>query len=235
MIAASKYQYLFWDLDHTLWDFEKNSGITLAQLYHTYNLAAMGISAFEPFRSAYEYHNEMLWQQLIAGNIDRVTLRWKRMALVLGEYGIDDLHLAYEMSEAYLQLLPKQGELIAHAANVLHYCKDKGYKMFVLTNGFEKTQIEKIRTANIGHFFEGIYTADHAQSMKPHAPIFKYALAQSKAELHNSIMIGDSLQADVIGAKEINMDQIWYNPLAIVTDTQPTHEIQSLHEIMDIL
>lgn len=230
-----RYKYLFWDLDHTLWDFEKNSGITLKFLYDKYNLRTLGIESFEPFRIKYEYFNELLWQQLIEGKIDRITLRWKRMSMVLETFGVSNLELAHTLSDAYLELLPKQSELIHYAEEVLTYCNKKGYKMYLITNGFEKTQREKIISSKIDHYFEAMFTSENSNSMKPHRPIFDYAINNSKAALSESLMIGDSLQADILGAMNYQMDQIWFNPTNIHSDVQPTFEVKCLQEICNIL
>ncbi len=230
-----KYQHIFWDLDHTLWDFEKNSSLTLQVLFEHFQLHQRGITSFEPFRVIYEMHNETLWDALIAGTIDRVTLRWKRMDLTLQNYNIQDLDLAHAMSEKYLEILPTQGQLMPFAKEILEYCSSKHYAMHIITNGFEKTQWQKMRTSKIEGFFQGVFTSENTQSLKPHAPIFNAALNGANAKASESIMIGDAILADIEGAQNIGMDQIWYNYLQQQSNTKPTYEINSLSEIMNIL
>lgn len=229
------YTTLFFDLDHTLWDFDANSAATLKVLYDTFNLKAKGINDFNVFVPRYEYHNELLWAQLRAGTISRVDLRWKRMALILQEYGIDDIELAMQMSALYLEILPKQGLLIDGALELLEYCKQKGYAMHLITNGFETTQREKLATSNIGRFFEHIITSESANAMKPHAPIFEYAVQLANINIADAIMIGDSYEADITGAMQVGMDQIYYNPLNLECNPNPTFTVKSLSDMLDIL
>jgi len=232
----TKYKVLFWDLDHTLWDFDANSAATLKVLYDEYRLNEKGVDDFDVFVPRYEYHNELLWSKLRAGTISREDLRWKRMELILAEYGIVDMDLTLKMSHRYLQILPKQGLLLPGAVDVLEHCAAQGYAMHIITNGFETTQREKLATSKIGHYFEHMITSERANAMKPHAPIFECALALANAEVSESLMIGDSYEADIEGAIQIGMDQVYYN-LHDKKDfvVQPTYVIRHLDELKEIL
>lgn len=230
-----KYQHLFFDLDHTLWDFERNSAVTLRTLYDDFNLEKKGIVPFESFRSRYEEHNEKLWARYRKGFIRREELRWKRMWLTLIDFKIGDESLAKDMSVIYLEHLPKQGHLLPFAMDVLNYCNKKQYRMHLITNGFETTQWEKMRTSGIEHFFEEVITSESSNSLKPHPEIFEYALKATGAAIPQSLMIGDSLEVDIIGARNIGMDQVYFNPSQIPHKENITHEIKSLSELKVIL
>lgn len=232
----TKYKVLFWDLDHTLWDFDANSAATLKVLYEEYQLKARGVDDFDAFVPRYEFYNEQLWAKLRGGTISREELRWKRMELILAEYNIVDMDLALKMSSRYLQILPKQGLLLPGAIEILEYCAAKDYAMHIITNGFEKTQLEKLATSGIGHFFEHMITSERADAMKPHAPIFECALALANADIRESLMIGDSYEADIQGAMRIGMDQVYYN-LHLKNEglERPTYEIHHLLDLKKLL
>jgi len=229
------YKHLFFDLDHTLWDFNANSKATLQYLYREFELDKKGIEDFESFSDRYEQHNEMLWAQLRSGAITREELRWRRMELTLSDYKIDNRPLVNELSVLYLEKLPRQGLLLDGAKALLDYCMLKGYVLHIITNGFETTQQEKLRTAALDAYFSNVFTSENAGSMKPHRPIFEYALRTTGAVPEESIMIGDCLEADIRGARNIGMDQIFYNPLQLQHEDPVTYEVRHLNEIKDIL
>ncbi len=228
-------KHIFFDLDHTLWDFEQNSKVTLQSLYTQFGLAEKGISDFEAFRVQYEAHNERLWNRYRKGFIKREELRWKRMWLTLLDFKIADLELANEMSRIYLDILPTQGKLMPFAADVLEYCNNKNYKLHLITNGFETTQWQKLRTSGIHHYFEKVITSENSNSMKPKPEIFHFALKATDATVEESIMIGDALDIDVLGAKTVGMQQVFFNPNKIAHNDNPTYEIFCLSELKEIL
>src|ERR1700744_3532390 len=124
-----QYKHLFFDLDHTLWDFEANSRQTLQDLYHSLDLPARGVHDFDLFHQHYTRHNERLWQRYRNGYIKVDELRWKRMWLTLLDYKIGDQDLARQMDVIYLDALPTRTILFPYALEVLTWLKDKGYQM----------------------------------------------------------------------------------------------------------
>lgn len=229
-----QYKHLFFDLDHTLWDFETNSGITLQKLYHQFDLASKGVADFEQFRLTYEQHNDRFWERFRKGFIKRDELRWKRMWHTLLDFKIADNQLSHEMSAIYLDLLPQQGALMPHALDLLDYCRAKDYKLHLITNGFETTQWQKMRTSGIDHYFDQVVTSESSNSMKPMKGIFDFALQSSGALLDESIMIGDALEADILGAQQYGMDQVYFNPNRKEHTQKPTYEIVCLSELKNL-
>jgi putative hydrolase of the HAD superfamily len=229
------YKHLFFDLDHTLWDFETNSGITLQRLYNDFRLIDRGIPDFEQFRMTYELHNEKFWERYRKGFIRRDELRWKRMWHTLLDFKVADNKLAHAMSTIYLEMLPQQGQLMPHAAELLDYCTAKDYQLHLITNGFETTQWQKMRTSSIDHYFKEVITSESSNSMKPLKGIFEYALTATGATIEESIMIGDALEADIIGAQKFGMDQVYFNPGKKPHTQQPTYEISCLSELKQLL
>jgi putative hydrolase of the HAD superfamily len=228
------YKHLFFDLDHTLWDFETNSGITLQKLHSYFNLTQRGVPDFELFRRTYEMHNEKFWERFRKGYIKRDELRWKRMWHTLLDFKLADNKLAHEMSSIYLEMLPQQGQLMPYATELLEYCLSKNYQLHLITNGFETTQWQKMRTSGIDHYFKQVITSEGSNSMKPLKGIFEYAITATGATIEESIMIGDAMEADILGAQKFGMDQVYFNPGKIAHIHKPTYEISCLSELKQL-
>ncbi len=230
-----EFKYLFFDLDHTLWDFETNSVATLSDLHEATQLKEKGITSFDDFNEVYHNINDRLWYDFRMGLVSREDLRWKRMWQTLLHYDIYDVDLAKKMSEKYLEILPTKNNVFPYTIEVLQYCKDKNYELHLITNGFELTQNQKLKNAQLDTYFEKMITSEQAMTMKPHPGIFEYAFNQTGASNHNSLMIGDALDIDILGAKNVGMSQIFFNPKKISHNQQPTYEIHCLSEIKTIL
>lgn len=228
------YKHLFFDLDHTLWDFEKNSENTLLQLYNEYGLAKRGISESQDFFAAYRIHNDKLWERFRNGYIKREELRWKRVWLTLLDFKISDSELTEAMSNRYLELLPSQTALMPHAKEVLEYCHIR-YTLHLITNGFEATQWQKLQYSGIDHFFSEMITSEKSSSVKPQRAIFDFALAKIGAEISQCLMIGDAIDIDILGALNAGWDSVYYNPEGLAHNRTPTYEIKDLGELIRLL
>ncbi|WP_127128223.1 YjjG family noncanonical pyrimidine nucleotidase [Pseudoflavitalea rhizosphaerae] len=229
-----KYKHLFFDLDHTLWDFDANCRFTLETIYQNEALESRGIHSFEEFFKQYNIHNDRLWERYRSGQIKADELRWKRMFLSLLDFRIGDEKLARELSNQFLDMLPSRTILFPYCMEILSYLKGKGYVLHLITNGFEKTQYSKITYSGIDHFFAEVITSEGSNSLKPHKEIFDYAFQRAKALPEHSIMIGDSIEADIKGAINAGIDQVFMNHLNIQTDVKPTYTAYSLKELEDI-
>jgi len=227
------YKHLFFDLDHTLWDFDKNSRASLLQLYHEFDLKSKGIDDFEALFKSYNFHNDKLWERYRKGFIKREELRWKRMWLMLLDHKVADTALANELSTAYLEILPLQKLLIPHAKEVLEHCKGR-YEMHLITNGFETTQRLKLQYSGISRYFKQLITSEKSNSMKPHPDIFEFALKVTNATAEESIMIGDAIDIDILGAINAGWDTVYYNPGKVTHARKPTYEINHLEELIKI-
>lgn len=226
-----KYQYLFFDLDHTLWDFESNARQTLEQLYDGLFLSSRGINDFERFYSQYIIHNDKLWERYRNGYIKVDELRWKRMWHTLLDFKIADEKLARQMSHDFLELLPTRKALFPYAVELLQYLRGKGYFMHLITNGFEETQLNKIRYSGLDGFFGEVITSEGSNSLKPHREIFEYAFKKTGALPENSIMIGDNIEVDIVGAKNAGMDQVFVNHIDDKHSEESTYTVYSLKEM----
>ena len=232
--AGGKYRHLFFDLDHTLWDFEANARATLQELYHSLSLEQRGINDFDLFHKNYLVHNEKLWEKYRKGFIKQEELRTKRMALALLDFKIADEALTKEMGVRFLELLPTRTILFPYAKEILQYLTNKKYELHLITNGFEKTQHSKLKHSGLDEFFKEVITSEGSNSLKPNKEIFDYALARSGATKEQSIMLGDSIEVDIIGAKEYGMDQVYINHLGVEPSIKPTYTVTTLKELEEI-
>ncbi len=231
-----KYKHLFFDLDHTLWDFDANSRQTLEEIYDELNLNEKGVDDFSAFHRNYLTHNDKLWDRYRKGFIKSDELRWKRMWLTLLDFKIADEPLAKEMSAKFLDGLPTRKLLFPHTIEILEYLRAKDYLLHLITNGFENVQHHKIRNAGIDNYFTEVITSEGSNSLKPQKEIFEFAFKKSGALPNESIMIGDTIEADILGGYNAGIDQVHVNHLSnekipITESLFPTYTVFSLKEL----
>ena len=228
------YKHLFFDLDHTLWDFDANSREALADLYQSLSLSDHGIHDFDLFHKLYLGHNERLWERYRKGLLKVDELRWKRMAVTLLDFKNGDEALARKMGMAFLEILPTKTALFPGTVALLDYLQAKKYFLHLITNGFEKTQHHKLKMAAIDRYFQEVITSEGSNSLKPHREIFDYALAKTGAAKKESVMIGDSPEVDILGAENAGMDQVYVNHTRSREPVRATYTVHSLPELMKI-
>jgi putative hydrolase of the HAD superfamily len=229
-----QYKHLFFDLDHTLWDFDANSRQTLEELYHSLHLREKGILDFDLFHKNYLLHNDKLWERYRNGYIKVDELRWKRMWLTLLDFKIGDEGLARKMDILFLEALPTRRQLFPYTLEILDYLVAKDYQLHLITNGFEKTQHSKLRHAGLSDYFREVITSEGSNSLKPHKEIFEYAFRKTGATPEESIMLGDSLEVDIQGAINAGIDQVYVNHLKVEPGINPTYTVHSLKELEEI-
>jgi len=229
-----KYRHLFFDLDHTLWDFESNARSTLSELYQSLELEKRGVTNFGLFYTNYLQHNEKLWERYRNGFLKQEDLRIKRMRHSLLDFKIADEQLAQAMSARFLELLPTRNILFPFTKEMLQYLTDKGYTLHLITNGFEEVQYKKLKYSGIDGYFKEVITSESSGCLKPNKEIFEYAFHKANALPSESIMIGDTPDVDIKGAMNAGIDQVFVNHHGIVIDLQPTYTIGSLKELETI-
>ena len=230
----SRYKHLFFDLDHTLWDFEANSKKTWSILFKNNQLDEIITSDFDAFYASYSAHNHKLWQRYHHGYITQEQLRYKRMWHTFLDFKFHNETLANQLSDEYLDILPLQDEVFDYTYEIIEYLQAKDYKLHLITNGFEKVQRRKLVNCGLDKSFEAIVTSEAAMALKPKKEIFEYALKAAGANLNESIMLGDNLDADIKGAMNVEMDTVFVNHIKAKTDLKPTYIIQHLKELEDI-
>ncbi|MEP6466493.1 MAG: YjjG family noncanonical pyrimidine nucleotidase [Parafilimonas sp.] len=228
------YKHLFFDLDHTLWDFEMNAKDTFTELYKLHALKEKGIDDFDLFFSRYSFHNNRLWQRYTNGFMKQEELRWKRVWLTLLDFKIADEILSKQMAADFLDGLPNRKNLFPYTIEILDYLKQKNYVLHLITNGFDSIQHNKLMHSNLTGYFKEIITSERAGSLKPNKAIFEFALKTANANIEESIMIGDNIEADIKGAMNAGLDTIFVNHINAETDVQPTYIIHHLKELEDI-
>ncbi len=224
-----QYTHIFFDLDETLWDFKSNSGETIAEVCQLYDFESRGVDSVL-FCERYHYHNSIFWDLFRKGMIAREELRLVRFTSVLNEFELTDMDLAKSMAESYLKILPTKTKLYDDVHDVLTYLQAK-YSLHIITNGFEEVQAMKLRNSGITAYFKYVISSEMAGTQKPNREIFKYAFSLANATVIDSIFIGDSIDADIQGAKSVGMDHVLFNPDKIQHAETVTHEIHALREL----
>jgi len=230
-----KYKHLFFDLDHTLWDFEANARATLETLYEDLQLEKRGIDDFELFYKNYLGYNEMLWERYRKGFIKQDELRVKRMRLALLDFKIADETLAQAMNVQFLELLPTRTILFPYAKEILQWLLNKNYELHLITNGFEKVQHNKLKYSGLNVFFREVITSEGSNSLKPNKEIFEFAFQKANANPASSIMIGDTIDVDIQGAINAGIDQVFCNTMKKQSVIEPTWEIREITGLKGIL
>ena len=197
---------IFFDLDHTLWDFEKNSELSFKKIFKKYTITIN----FEKFIEAYIPINFKYWKLYRNGEISKDFLRYNRLKEVfnLFDYEIDD-KIINNISHDYIEFLPENNKLMDGAIEILEYLKPK-YRLFIITNGFREVQDKKLKNSKIKHYFEAIYDSESVAVKKPDPKIFKHALKDSGSNANESLMVGDNYEADVLGAKKLRINTLHF-------------------------
>ncbi len=229
-----KYKHILFDLDHTLWDFEKNSQETLVELYKTFSLARFNRFTCDQFCYTFREVNHHLWDLYHRGEYDQQRLRKERFIIILGQLGITEAYVPSGLAEAYLQLCPTKPHIFPYALEVLKYLQDR-YSLHILTNGFNDVQAIKMKNAGLSDFFVEVVTSDATGYKKPHPGIFEFMLQKIGAQPEDCVMIGDNLEADMQGAKNARIDCIFFNPVGIEHQVEVTHEINCLSQLQVLL
>lgn len=228
------YKHLFFDWDHTLWDFEANSRSALTSIYYEFDLRKLNVQSPDHFIDTYLPINYQMWTDYREGKIDAPTVKIKRFQDTLKHFGSIDNHLVSSIKDNYLQNLPLGGKLMPNVNSVLEYLSEK-YLLHIVTNGFREITDEKLKYCGIAHYFTSTLAADEAGALKPNPIVFSTALKNNKATVEESLFIGDNLIADIQGAQAFGMDQVFFNPEKKEHQEQPTYEISDLSELVNFL
>jgi len=229
-----KYHHLFFDLDHTIWDFDKNAEETLQELFVEYDLPKLGLHSAELFIQTYTRNNHQLWADYHVGKITKATLREMRFKKTFLEMGVSPEVIPVQFEDDYVRICPTKTNLFEGAHETLQYLHGK-YTLHLITNGFKESQDAKINGTGIGKYFDQIIVSEDVGVNKPDPAIFQHALNMAGAEKSTSIMIGDSLEADVMGALNFGMDAIYFNPAGLPKPEYIPLQISNLNELTLLL
>jgi len=217
---------VFFDLDHTLWDFDKNSELTFESIFNR-NHPGVEITAFIEI---YVPINQACWKLYQYDKITHAELRYNRLRQSFDalNYTISDAQIE-TIAQEYIQSLPENNHLFDGTFEILDYLS-KEYKLHIITNGFADVQYKKISNSNIGSYFQTITNSEMAGVKKPNRLIFEHALDLAKAKKESSIMIGDCLEADVQGALDAGLEAIFFNANKI----DVPENIKQVHNLLEL-
>ena len=198
---------IFFDLDHTLWDFDKNSDLTFFKILKK-NDISIDVSKF---LNCYHPINRKYWEMYRFNKVSKADLRYLRLSDTFKKlnYDIND-DLINQLAIDYIEHLSDFNHLIPDALTVLDLLKFK-YKMHIITNGFKEVQNRKLQKSDLIQYFETVTISEDVGVKKPHKLIFDHALTAANANVENSVMIGDNFNADILGALGVGMKAIYYD------------------------
>ena len=240
-MMKKQYRDIFLDFDDTLYDTYGNAVIALAETFDAFRL---GRYFDEPqvFYDAYWQANIELWGQYSRGEITRdylITERFRRPLMVSERFSNTYQHptlLSKEISDRFLDFCSCKTGVVDGAHELMDYLSSQGYHIHMCSNGFHEVQYKKLQACGLRPFFNTVILSEDAGANKPSERFFDYALSQTGASRETTVMIGDNLQTDIMGAKAAGIDTIFFNrdPDSEKSD-EPTHTVTSLLQIKDIL
>ncbi len=217
---------IFFDLDHTLWDFEKNSKLTFQRIFADH---AVEVN-LQDFLHIYVPLNLAYWKKYRENRISKPDLRYQRLRRTFDalEFSIED-QLINTLSVEYITYLSSYNHLISNSVEVLEYL-NPGYNLHIITNGFQEIQHKKLQNAKIDHYFDIIVNSEMAGVKKPNPEIFMLALESAKVRPEKALMIGDNLEADILGAQAVGIQALHYN-----AHNDPAHDhCTMIHDLIEI-
>lgn len=223
-------KHLFFDLDHTLWDFDKNSAFAFETIFKERGFTI----SLPDFLNIYIPRNQHYWKLYQVNQISHEELRYFRLKDVFDALQFDASDaIIHQISEDYINYLPEYNHLFDGAIELLDYLRPN-YKLHIITNGFASVQTKKLTNSNIGHYFDTITNSEMAGVKKPHPTIFDFALSLADASKEESLMIGDSYEADIVGAQEAGIEAVFFNEQNIEVENQVV-QIKHLLDLKNIL
>ncbi len=224
-------QHIFFDLDHTLWDFEKNSGLTFKKVFKDFKIDVVP----NEFLKVYKPINKKYWKLYREEKVSKSDLRYYRLkeAFDMLKHSITDESIDM-IAIKYIEYLPNFNHIFTGTIELLEYLKEK-YQLHIITNGFEEIQTLKLQKSGLFDYFDQIITSESVGVKKPNPKIFHHALKVSNARKENSIMIGDNLEADIRGAMNVGLQTIHCNFENELFDTKNIVSVASLLEIKQYL
>ena len=225
------YKFLLFDLDHTLLDFDTAEDIALTQL-----LKEEGVEDIRAYKDYYVPMNKALWKDLEEKKITKQELVNTRFSKLFSHFGIekDGVYLA----ERYQFYLAQQGQVFSGAMELLDSLIDRGYELYAATNGITTIQTGRMAQSGLAPYFNQVFISEQLQTQKPDA-LFYEKIGQQIAGFskEKTLMIGDSLTADIQGGNNAGIDTIWYNPHHLVNKSlaQPTYEVDSYLALLELL
>lgn len=198
---------VFFDLDHTLWDFDRNSALAFENVFKKHKIEL----SLPDFLKEYEPINLIYWKKYREETVTKEQLRRGRLTDTFDIFKMKfPLYIIDAMATSYIEELPVNNHLLLDTVEILEYLVTK-YNLHIITNGFQEVQYLKLNNSGIKKYFSTVTTSEEVGLKKPHPVIFEIALKKACVSPQKSIMIGDSLEADIIGAKNAGMNTLFFN------------------------
>jgi putative hydrolase of the HAD superfamily len=227
-------KHLFFDLDRTLWDFEKNSEAALQHLFIDLEIGNH-ISSFESFIKTYKQINARLWNSYGSGKLKKEVLRIKRFEDTLKSFQVDHPELASKLADGYVAISPRQTNIFPNTIETLEYLKKDGFQMHIITNGFKEVQHIKLENSKLRNYFDVIVCSEEVGKNKPAPEVFHHSMQLAGAKPEESVMIGDDLKVDILGAERVGMSGILFDPNRTYNDRAHDWHVYSLERIPELL
>jgi putative hydrolase of the HAD superfamily len=233
-----RYKHLFFDLDNTLYDFDTNAFLAMKEAFAQLGIIEQ-LPSFDEFFQVYTTINDELWALYREKKILKDVLRGLRFERSLGAFGVYPKIPYTEIDDLYLKFMPTYINLFPEAIEVLTELKKRGYILHIITNGFKEVQCDKLINTGLGKLMTNVFISETIKAPKPSKEIFEYSIKSSNARKKQSLMIGDSWDSDIVGAKNIGIDQVFFNPSKKSVDFgnygEPTYTIEELTQLLEIL
>lgn len=226
-------RHLFFDLDRTLWDFDKNSENALKFLFEE-TQSIHQLPSFYKFNQVYKEINAKLWKKYGKGKISKEELRDTRFSKAFFKLGLNNSELNNHFNVEYLRISPLQTAMFPNTIETLEQLKKDGFYMHIITNGFKEVQHTKLKNCGLFDFFDVIVSSEEIGINKPDLRIFQHAMKLANAQPKHSVMIGDDLNVDVIGAERAGMFGIHFDPKREIKKDND-FRIRDLKELADVL
>lgn len=202
-----KYTTILFDADNTLLDFDKDENEALKRVMTDYNLPITDENCSE-----YAKINAALWKQFEKGEITKMDIKKNRFKTFLNFLGITDGFDAFEVNETYLGYLTEGGNKIDGSLEVCKSLKEKGYELYIVTNGIANTQANRLKKSGLLPYFTEVFASETVGYQKPMKEFFDHVLSKiNEKDKSKLLVIGDSLSSDIKGAQNAGLDYIWYN------------------------
>ncbi|MGY5848173.1 YjjG family noncanonical pyrimidine nucleotidase [Salegentibacter sp. HM20] len=226
----SNIQHIFFDLDHTLWDFDKNSAMAFEQMFEKHRLDL----DLELFLETYRPVNFDYWKRYQENRVTKNDLRYGRLKDTFDSLSYEtSVETINSLASDYIEMLPLNNHLLEGAIEVLDELK-ANYSLHIITNGFEEVQHKKLKTAGISTYFESITTSEEAGVKKPNPGIFELAMRKALAKPESSLMVGDNFEADVMGAKNLGIQSVFFDYYSRDEITE-VPAVKKLNELLNYL
>ena len=230
------YNDLFIDFDDTLYDTYGNAVIALRETFEAFHLERWFADP-QVFYDAYWAANIDLWSRYSQGEITRPFLiveRFRRPLSVGDGLPVTE-SLCLEMSDRFLEFCSSKPGVVEGAHELMDYLRQRGYRMHMTSNGFHEVQYKKLSACGLRDYFDTIILSEDAGANKPSPQYFDYALKVSGARRETTLMIGDNLNTDIVGAHNAGLDTILFNRWGVEPSDVPTHTVNRLLDIKTIL